>query len=276
MNYMQLLSDTSPEAKRVLVEVYRQMPPARKWELMGEAFHTGKILHAAGYRRDHPNASTEELHSAWLAAAVKQNWSRPVGGQTVNSTDENLQVLREVIGALTKLNIPYALGGSWASSLLGEPRFTRDADISVEPFRGKEEALCACFGSDYYLSLEAIQAALQNRSSFNIINVTIGFKVDVFVQKERPFDRSFMDRRRPLELPYFPEQTIDVVTPEDIVLLKLEWFRIGGEVSDQQWKDVLGVLEAQAGKLDAAYLDHWASELKLTDLLTRARQQAVT
>jgi hypothetical protein len=270
---MQLLSDTSPEAQRVLIEVYRQMPAARKWQLMGETFHTGKTLHAAGYKHDHPDASPDELQSAWLATTLKQNWSGPFRGQTMSSTDENLRVLREVIAALTQLNIPYALGGSWASSLLGEPRFTRDADISVEPFHGKEKALCACFGSDYYLSLEAIQSAIQNRTSFNIINLTVGFKVDVFVQKERSFDRSFMKRRRPLKLPNFPMETIAVVTPEDIVLLKLEWFRIGGEVSDQQWKDVLGVLQAQAGKLDEGYLDHWAGELKLTDLLTRARLQ---
>jgi hypothetical protein len=271
---MQLLSDTSPEAQRVLIEVYRQMPPARKWELMGETFRTGKILHAAGYKRDHPNASPAEVQSAWLAATLKQTSIGLLKGQAMNSTDENLRVLREVIAAFMQLNITYALGGSWASSLLGEPRFTRDADVSVEPFLGKETELCACFGSDYYLSLEAIRAAIQNRSSFNIINLTVGFKVDVFIQKDRPFDRSFMKRRRPLELPNFPKQSIDVVTPEDIVLLKLEWFRNGGEVSDQQWKDVLGVLQAQAGKLDEEYLSYWSGQLNLTDLLDRARQQA--
>jgi hypothetical protein len=271
---MQLLSDTTPEAQRVLVEVYRRMSPARKWELMGETFHTGKILHAAGYRRNHPNASMDELQSAWLQVVLKQNWTGPVKGRAMNSTDENLRVLHEVIGAFKRLNIPYALGGSWASSLQGEPRFTRDADISVEPFRGKERDLFACFGPDYYLSLEAIHSAIENRSSFNIINVTAGFKVDVFILKQRSFDSSFMRRRRPLELPNLPNQNIDVVTSEDIVMLKLEWFRIGGEVSDQQWKDVLGVLQAQAGKLDEAYLNYWAGQLKISDLLARARQQA--
>jgi hypothetical protein len=270
---MRLLSDTCPEAQRVLIQVYRKMPAARKWEIMGETFRTGKTLHAAGYKRDHPDASSDELQSAWLSAALKQSWSGPFREQAMNSTDENLRVLREVVTALTQLNITYALGGSWASSLQGQPRFTRDADISVEPFQGKEKALCACFGPDYYLSLEAIQSAVQNRTSFNIINLTVGFKVDLFIQRERPFDRSFMNRRRSLELPNFPKQTIAVVTPEDIVLLKLEWFRIGGEVSDQQWKDVLGVLQTQAGKLDEEYLTYWAGQLNLTDLLTQARQQ---
>jgi hypothetical protein len=270
---MRLLSDTLPEAKRVLNEVYRQMPMARKWQLMGETFHTGKILHAAGFKRDHPDASIHELHSAWLTVILKQSWRGPIENPTMNSTDENLRVLLEVIGAFTRLNIPYALGGSWASSLLGEPRFTQDADLTVAPFLGKEKALCDCFGADYYLSAEAMQGALENRTSFNIINLPVGFKVNVFIQKDRPFDRSFLDRSRPLELPNLPQQTVNVVSAEDIILLKLEWFRMGGETSDGQWRDVLGVLQAQAGKLDEGYLDHWAEELKVSELLAEARRQ---
>ncbi len=270
---MRLLSDTLPEAKNVLIEVYRQMPMARKWQLMGETFHTGKTLHAAGFKRDHPNASIHDLHSAWLTVVLKQSWPASIRNPSMNSTDENLRVLLEVIAVFIRLDITYALGGSWASSLLGEPRFTRDADLTVAPFHGKEKALCNSFGEDYYLSPEAIQGALQNRTSFNIINFNVGFKVDVFIQKDRPFDRSFLDRSRPLELPYLPRQTVNVVSAEDIILLKLEWFRMGGETSDGQWRDVLGVLQTQVGKLDEGYLDHWAAELKLSDLLAEARSQ---
>src|SRR5713101_6861983 len=130
---MRLLTDTLPEANRVLVEVYRQMPIVRKWQLMGEIFHTGKTLHAAGFKRDHPDASIHELHSAWLTVILKQSWCGPIRSPTMNSTDENLRVLLEVMAAFTRLNIAYALGGSWASSLLGEPRFTQDADLTVAP-----------------------------------------------------------------------------------------------------------------------------------------------
>jgi hypothetical protein len=63
------------------------------------------------------------------------------------------------------------------------------------------------------------------------------------------------------------------VSPEDLLLLKLEWYRMGNEVSDQQWTDILGVLRVQAGQLDEAYLDHWAADLRVADLLARARQE---
>jgi hypothetical protein len=193
----------------------------------------------------------------------------------MESTDENLRVVREVTAAFDSLAIPYALGGSWSSSLLGRPRFTQDADLSVDPFAGKEAALCACFGPDYYVSLPAVQQAVLQRSSFNIINTRISFKVDVFVCKERPFEESVMNRRRPISVPDLPERPIMLVSPEDIILLKLEWYRLGNETSDRQWNDILGVLKVLADNLDTAYLDHWAADLNVSDLLSRARKESV-
>jgi hypothetical protein len=192
----------------------------------------------------------------------------------VERADENLQVIQEVTEALTAAGIPYALGGSMASSLLGEPRYTQDADVTVEPFAGSEAALVARFGPGYYVSLPAVQEAVRQRSSFNIIHTHTGFKIDVFVRKDRPFEQSVITRRRSLPVAGRPGQEITVVSPEDIILLKLEWYRLGGETSDRQWRDVLGVLHVQAGRLDEAYLDRWAADLKVGDLLARARQES--
>ena len=60
-----------------------------------------------------------------------------------------------------------------------------------------------------------------------------------------------------------------VKAPEDTILRKMLWFREGGAVSDRQWRDILGVLRAQQGRLDVAYLRGWAVRLALTDLLDR-------
>src|SRR5260370_29560104 len=129
-------------------------------------------------------------------------------------------------------------------------RFTYDADLSVEPFPGKERAFCAAFGEDYYVSLGSVQDANTRRSSFNVIHTTSGFKVDVFVRKDRPFELSAMARRRAYPVPQAPGQEIVCVTPEDVILFKLEWYRLGGGTSERQWNDILGVLQVQAGKLD--------------------------
>lgn len=49
---------------------------------------------------------------------------------------------------------------------------------------------------------------------------------------------------------------------------------MGGEVSDRQWRDILGVLKTRAGELELDYLRKWAIELKVTDLLDRALKEA--
>ena len=61
---------------------------------------------------------------------------------------------------------------------------------------------------------------------------------------------------------------------EDTVLRKLQWYRTGGEVSDRQWRDVLGVMVANRGGLDQRYLDTWAKRLQVEDLLRRAEREA--
>jgi hypothetical protein len=270
------LSDTSAEAERVLTQIYRGMTPGQKWHILGEAYHTAKVLHAAGVRLRQPGASALQIHESWLALTVPCTVPRPLRGPDMDQNQQNLRGLRDVLRVFDALAIPYAVSGSMASSLYGIPRFTRDADITAEPFPGKEAQLAAGFGDDYYLSLPAIQDALRRRSSFNIINTRTGFKVDVFLGKEAPFERSAMARRLALDLPDVPGEPLIVLAPEDVLLFKLRWYRLGNESSDQQWTDILGVLKAQAGKLDEAYLDHWAADLKVADLLARARQESAS
>ena len=58
------------------------------------------------------------------------------------------------------------------------------------------------------------------------------------------------------------------------ILAKLEWFRRGGEISERQWTDVLGVLRAGVASLDRRYLEEGARELAVADLLDRAFAEA--
>jgi len=255
------ISDTSPEAARVLREVYRRMPPAKKWLLLGEMYQDGRALHAAGVRLRHPGATPADVRRHWLAVTVGPAPDPDPDKPVVERPMQNLSGLREVLAVLTRLGIPYALGGSMASSVYGVPRNTRDADVTAEPFPGKEAQLVASFGGDYYLSEQAVRQAVLFRSSFNVINTATGFKVDVFVRKDRPFEQSAMSRRVPVELPDAPGQPLVLHAPEDVILFKLAWFRLGNEASGQQLKDVVGVLQVQSGRLDDAYLDRWAADL---------------
>ena len=79
-----------------------------------------------------------------------------------------------------------------------------------------------------------------------------------------------LQRRTAVAITADPERSLYVNSPEDVVLSKLEWYHLGGEMSDCQWRDILGVMKTRAGNLDLVYLRHWAGELKVADLLERA------
>jgi hypothetical protein len=68
---------------------------------------------------------------------------------------------------------------------------------------------------------------------------------------------------------------VPIASAEDTVLAKLEWFRRGGESSERQWWDIVGVLRVTSN-LDRPYLDRWAASLGVTDLLQRALADAAS
>lgn len=187
---------------------------------------------------------------------------------------DEIREVAAVAQALAGLGIQYALGGSMASSLLGVPRQTRDADLTVEPFPGREAELAACFDRNYYVSVPAMQEANRRRHSFNIINIPSGFKLDLFVRRERLFETSAMSRKIQVEIPALAGQSLSVLAPEDVILFKLEWYRLGGGASERQWNDILGVLRIQKDHLDRDYLRRWAADLHVSDLCDKAVREA--
>lgn len=56
-------------------------------------------------------------------------------------------------------------------------------------------------------------------------------------------------------------------------LHKLVWYKLGNEISDRQWNDVLGIMKLQREQLDNAYLDTWADAIEVASLLNRARHE---
>lgn len=187
---------------------------------------------------------------------------------------EAVGVMLLVVEAFDRLHIRYFIGGSMASALHGVTRSTIDADIVAEIDLEQAQALAEILKGDFYADEEMILDAVLHRSSFNLIHLKTMFKVDVFVSKERPFDRAQFVRREKQVFSIDPDQKAFVATAEDIVLAKLEWYHLGGEVSDRQWKDILGVIKIQAGRLDLDYLQKWAAELKVSDLLQRALNES--
>jgi len=187
---------------------------------------------------------------------------------------ETTRITLLVAQTLERLGVRYAVGGSLASSLQGVMRSTLDVDIVADMRLEHIPPLVAALSKEFYVDEEMMRAAIEHHGSFNLIHYETAFKVDIFIRGLRPFDQMQLERRKPLAIVAEPEQTVYVISPEDIVLSKLEWYRMGGDVSDLQWRDVLGVLKTRAGELDLDYLREWASELHISDLLERALEEA--
>ena len=187
---------------------------------------------------------------------------------------ELLAAVAGVVGAFEKLGVDYLVGGSVASSVFGEPRQTVDADLLACLSIRHAEALVRELAGAYYADLPAISTAIQNQGSFNLIHLESMSKVDVFVSWRTPFGRSQLSRREKKSVGQVHSLELYFASAEDTVLAKLDWYRKGGEVSDRQWRDLLGVLKVQAGALDQEYLKHWAAELRVAGLLRRALDEA--
>ena len=187
---------------------------------------------------------------------------------------EQTQVNLLVVRTFEALRVEYFLGGSMASSVHGIYRATADADFVAALLPHHAEPLARLLQPAFYADLEAIRPAIISIRSFNVIHLDSMLKVDVFVASTAPFHLIQMRRRVLQAASPDGKTTFYVCSAEDTVLAKLQWYRDGGSVSDSQWNDVLGVLKVQGDALDRAYLDEWARELGLTELMRRALDDA--
>jgi len=188
----------------------------------------------------------------------------------VTDPGELAELLVTVSEALESLGVRWAIGGSLASAAYGEPRATNDVDVIVELDEGSARALTARLSDSFYVDADAAVTAARGGRCFNVIDERSFIKVDVFVPRRGRLGRGQLDRRQMLEV--FPGVRVPVLGPEDVVLQKLRWYRLGGAVSDRQWRDILSVLRAR--ELDVAYLEEVAAEADLDALLQRARTEA--
>ncbi len=179
-----------------------------------------------------------------------------------------------VVAELERLGVKYYIGGSVASSAYGFSRATVDVDIIADLGLKHIDPLVDALQSAYYIDAHMIADAILRKSCFNVIHLPTSFKVDVFAVKNRPYDRMALQcGHKDLLDENDPSSEFFLASPENVVLSKLEWFRLGEEVSEQQWRDVIGVLKVQENLLDRKYLEKWATELGIADLLEKAWRQ---
>lgn len=181
-----------------------------------------------------------------------------------------IEATAPVIKAFEQLAIPYYIAGSVASSAYGIARSTMDIDMVSSLSPDKVKSFVRLLRNDYYIDEQMILAAIRNKSSFNIIHLETMLKIDVFIAKSSLYEQKALERRTKDTIEEGAENLeVYLASPEDVILNKLDWYRLGGEVSESQLNDVLGIVKVQKKALDFKYLNHWAKELGLQDLLEK-------
>ena len=139
------------------------------------------------------------------------------------------------------------------------PRSTGDIDIVIAPTASQLRTLIAQFPkSDHYADERQALEALATGTQFNIIDFRSGWKVDFIIAEDALYGRVALGRRRVVEI---AGVALWVASPEDVILAKLRWAKLGG--SERQLQDAAGIIIAQHGALDFEYIERWVRELHL-------------
>lgn len=180
-----------------------------------------------------------------------------------------------LLEVLDRLEIPYMVAGSAASSTYGISRATADVDLVARLTREDADALVNALESEFYIDAGEVRDAISRNRAFNVIHLGSSFKFDIFVLTDDGYQQMQFSRRRWTVSAVFGGDPIEfaVSAPEDLILSKLRWYRQGGEVSERQWNDVLSVVSVQRQILDLDYLSTWARYLGVDDLLEAALRE---
>ncbi len=183
---------------------------------------------------------------------------------------EPVQVATLVTSLLDKLGVRHAIAGSLASSFHGVPRATQDVDIVAAMTGSHVEGFVSDLKNDFYVDENMIREAVADFSCFNIIHLATMFKVDIFVISPSGHELVELEHAEQHLIEKSEGLNLTILSAEDTIARKLKWYRMGQEISSQQWNDVLGILRVQEGRLKLDYLQKAATRLGVQDLLKRA------
>jgi hypothetical protein len=172
-----------------------------------------------------------------------------------------------VVDVLDQAKVSYAVAGSFASSVYGEPRTTLDVDLTVH-LTSEGLELLATAARERLLSLDVQSARKRLRAvkpqPFQIIDGHGGWKADCYVLTQTPYELGAFERRRSVRFSSASSGLLWLYAPEDVILMKLHYYRLSDGVSTKHLRDVGGMLtqmSAAGSHFDRDYIERWAKSL---------------
>ncbi len=267
--------DTTPEVERLQIARIRSFSPARKFASVRSWTYTLTSANLHAMRSGAPESNERDIAVRFVTreygkalatdfqTAVEQ---RPAW--TIQEHDLPVAMI-PIIEVFECLGIPYYLSGSIACSVYGLPRGAQDIDVVADIQAKQISPLVKHLQGAYTINAQALRDAIAQRNAFSLLHLSSLIKVDVMLPRGTPFDSLVSQRAQQLSL-IEAYQPIWIASPEDVVLMGLEWYRECGATADDQWNDLLGVVKVQAPTLDLTYLCHVALTLNVSGLLEQA------
>lgn len=174
-----------------------------------------------------------------------------------------------LLAVLDRMEIPYLVGGSVASSAHGVPRTTLYVDLVVDLGPERIDEFADDLHGEFYADADIIREAFARGRAANLIHLGTAWKFDLFPLRRDEYSRISFARRSFREVRPDGKEAVEcaIASAEDTILRKLEWYRAGGGTSERQWSDLRDVSRAARGRLDLEYMRKWAAELTVGDLL---------
>ena len=183
---------------------------------------------------------------------------------------EYFRFVAAVIELLIGCEARYAIGGAFASSIYAEIRSTYDVDLTLQIAPANAaKFIKAVLERGWYITPGRVERAVLNGGDFQVIDCEIGLQAHCFCEN-LPGQKRSLERALCLNLGD-GLQAVMVMSPEDVILYKLEWYRLGK--SEKHLRDIGLMLTNLHETLEFDYVDRWVHESSAEQRWRELRQE---
>jgi hypothetical protein len=175
--------------------------------------------------------------------------------------------LFQFVEPIERAGVPYAIVGSVASSVYGEPRATNDVDLLIQLSRADAGKLVDAFPATEFCvpprEVIEIELGRSHGGHVNVIALDTMMKADFYPASAA--EAVWFARRRALDV---GGRTLWFAIPEAVIIHKLRFFREGG--GEKHLRDIRSMLAASGNEIDRTLIEQAVVELNLAREWTEA------
>jgi hypothetical protein len=274
-------ADTHPDAERMLIHLIRTAPMSKRFCLIQSLTQGAFWSNIQAWRQRHPNASEHDAALQVVSHSYGPLLAEQVREAFVQHHDWSLQpidlltVMLPVLQAFDELNLFWYLGGSIASSLHGMQQMAQDIDLVVNLPSQNLPSLLPLLKQHYAFDDKSFQEAVAQHTACSLIHLATLMKVDLIMAKQGAFETALQSRITSYSL---DERSLSLrlASAVEMILVKLHRYsqdllsRTDGMRDDAEWNDIVGMLKIQEPTLERDFLEEWARNLKIAEMLRQA------